>query len=110
MTDQYLKKFYFVDEAGDLTLFNKRGKIIVGSQGVSKFFMLGVADIPNPKNVHYTLNKLRAELLADPYFKNVPSMRPEASKTAISFHASKDLPKLDVKYLNCCPNLTPRFR
>lgn len=90
MTEQPPKKYYFVDEAGDLTLFNKRGKIIVGSQGVSKFFMLGVADIPNPKDVHYSLNKLRAELLADPYFKDVPSMQPEANKTAISFHASKD--------------------
>jgi len=103
MTDQYLKKFYFVDEAGDLTLFNKRGKIIVGGQGVSKFFMLGVADIPNPKNVHYALNKLRAELLADPYFKDVPSMRPEASKTAISFHASKDPPEVRREVFKLLP-------
>ncbi|NOG99236.1 MAG: hypothetical protein HND52_14865 [Ignavibacteriae bacterium] len=39
------EKNYFVDEAGDLTLFNKRGKIILGSEGVSNFFMLGVAEI-----------------------------------------------------------------
>ncbi len=36
------EKNYFVDEAGDLTLFNKKGKIILGSEGVSNFFILGV--------------------------------------------------------------------
>ena len=42
----------FVDESGDLTLFNKRGKIIVGEEGVSKYFMLGVANIPGYINIH----------------------------------------------------------
>jgi hypothetical protein len=40
------------------------------------------------------LNKLRAALLADPYFKNVPSMQPEAKKTALYFHAKDDLPEV----------------
>ncbi len=96
---------YFVDETGDLTLFNKHGRIIVGEEGVSNYFMLGVANIPNPKEIHIELNELRNELLNDPYFKDVPSIQPESKKTSVMFHANEDLPevrrevfKLLVKY------------
>lgn len=37
---------------------------------------------------------LRKELLADPYFRNVPSMQPEAKRTALFFHAKDDLPEI----------------
>ena len=99
---------YFVDEAGDLTLFDKKGKIIIGNPGVSKCFMVGFAFVPNPAIAKEQLEGLRDELLNDPYFKNVPSMQPERKKTAVIFHANNDLPevrrevfkliqKLDVK-------------
>jgi hypothetical protein len=35
-------KRYFVDESGDPTLFGRRGKIIVGEEGCSTHFILGV--------------------------------------------------------------------
>ena len=84
-------RHFFVDEAGDLTLFDRRGRIIVGKPGVSKVFMVGVALIPNPDDAKRTLDALRAELLADPYFKGVPSIQPGAHKTAICFHAKDDV-------------------
>jgi hypothetical protein len=40
------------------------------------------------------LNDLRARLLADPYFKGVPSMQPETRKTALAFHAKDDVPEV----------------
>lgn len=82
---------YFVDEAGDMTLFNKRGSIVVGKSGVSNVFMLGVAKIEDPRRATTELANLRARLLADPYFHNVPSLQPKAQKTAVAFHACKDL-------------------
>lgn len=85
---------YFVDEAGDPTIFNQRGKVIIGQQGCSRFFILGILDIPYPTLLHDELNALRESLLADPYFRNVPSMQPEDRKTAISFHAKDDLPEV----------------
>ena len=81
---------FFVDEAGDLTFFGKGGRIIVGNQGVSSVFMVGVAEIPDPRFVDALLSELRADLLADPYFKGVPSMQVKAGKTARAFHGSKD--------------------
>ncbi len=63
-----------MDEAGDMTLFNKKGKIIIGYEGVSKCFMVGFAWVEDPHLAMDLLEKLREELLKDPYFKNVPSM------------------------------------
>ena len=33
-------------------------------------------------------------ILADPYFKGVPSLQPEQKKTALGFHAKDDLPEV----------------
>ena len=84
-------RHYFVDEAGDPNLFKRRGKQIVGKDGCSKFFMLGVADIADPQAVTTELLELRSQLLADPYFNGVPSFDPARRKTAIMFHAKDDL-------------------
>ena len=39
------RKHYFVDEAGDAVLFGSRGKVLIGSDGCSRFFMLGLLDV-----------------------------------------------------------------
>jgi hypothetical protein len=85
---------YFVDEAGDTTLFARRKRLIVGTEGCSAYFMLGKLDVADPVALSTDLEALRAELLAEPYFKNVPSMRPEAGKTASAFHAKDDRPEV----------------
>jgi hypothetical protein len=103
MTDQLNVAHYFVDEAGDTTLFNRRGKVIVGSEGVSYLFMVGVAHLPNPRQVEESLTQLRAELLADPFFKGVPSMQPEQKKTALCFHAKDDLPEVRREVFKLLP-------
>jgi hypothetical protein len=69
-------RHYFVDEAGDGTLFDRKGHIIVGSEGCSRFFILGLVDIADPESLSRDLEELRARLLADSYFKKVPSMQP----------------------------------
>ena len=94
---------YYVDEAGDTTLFNKRGHTIIGKEGVSRVFMVGVAYLPDSKLAHHELEKLRDKLLADPYFKGVPSMQPEAKKTAICFHATDDLPEVRREVFKLLP-------
>jgi len=88
------KRSYFVDEAGDAVLFDAKGRVIVGTEGCSRFFILGLADIPDPDALGRDLDQLRARLLADPYFKDVPSMQPQARKTALAFHAKDDLPEV----------------
>ncbi|MBF8275138.1 MAG: hypothetical protein HW390_211 [Candidatus Brocadiaceae bacterium] len=85
------KRYYFVDEAGDLTLFNKRGSVLIGQEGCSSYFILGVAHITNPHDVRKRLDDLRSELLSDSYLKDIPSFH---SKTKLSFHAKDDCPEV----------------
>jgi hypothetical protein len=93
MTDSTTRNYY-VDEAGDGTIFNARGRIIIGNEGVSRYFILGLLDVANPAALEKELNTLRAKLLDDPYFKGVPSMQLKSKKTAICFHAKDDLPEV----------------
>ena len=87
-------RYYFVDEAGDGNLFNRRGKVIVGDAGCSRYFILGLLDVENPHELHEQMQSLRTQLLNDPYFHGVPSMQLENRKTALAFHAKNDLPEV----------------
>lgn len=82
---------YFVDEAGDGVLFDSKGRVILGLQHCSRFFILGLLDIPDPESLGRDLDELRSRLLADPYFKKVFSMQPDQKKTALAFHAKDDV-------------------
>ena len=85
---------YFVDEAGDLTLFGARGRVLVGNPGCSHYFMLGALQVADVPALSAGLSELRQRLLADPYFKGVLSMQPERRKTALAFHAKDDPPEV----------------
>ena len=87
-------RHYHVDEAGDGVLFNRKGHPIVGTPGCSHYFILGFLDIPDAGPLGSDLQDLRASLLADPYFRGVPSLQPAARKTALAFHAKDDLPEV----------------
>ena len=103
------RKNYFVDEAGDPTLFGSRGKVLVGTEGCSRFFMLGLADVEDPPKLTSDLAALRARLVADPYFKDVPSMQPQERKTAIVFHAKNDLPEVRREVFRLIQHQSIRF-
>jgi len=84
---------YFADEGGDSTLFSSKGKVIIETTGCSRFFMLGLLDVTGPERLKQAFDELRARLMNDPYFRNVPSMQPDGQKTALTFHAKDDLPE-----------------
>jgi len=44
-----LRVEYFTDEAGDSTLFNAKGKVLIGSDGCSQYFILGTGWIYLPR-------------------------------------------------------------
>lgn len=88
----------FVDEAGDPELFQpRRGMIIVGTQGCSRYFLLGKLEVEEPEKLAQALTALRLRLLANPYFAGVEPFKPERRKTALGFHAKDDLP--EVRFL-----------
>ena len=87
-------RHYFIDEAGDSTLFSAKGRVLIGTEGCSRFFMVGLLEAPNPTELQRIFDDLRARLISDPYFKGVPSMQERARKTALAFHANNDVPEV----------------
>lgn len=91
--NEWNSRNYYVDEAGDTNLFKSKGGIAI-EDGSSRYFILGFLEVPYPSTLTRAMESLRANLLADPYFKGVPSFQPEEGKTAVCFHATKDLPEV----------------
>ena len=102
-------RHFFVDEAGDLTLFNARGQVIVGRTGVSRCFMVGAVELPDPPAVESALNELRQELLRDPYLKGIPSLDPTHNKTALAFHAKDDIAEVRREVFKLLPSFCPKL-
>ena len=92
--DNRTELHYCVDEAGDPTLFSAKGKVLIGEQGCSKFFIMGKLEIAAPDQLAKDLAVLRSHVLSDPFLKTVPSMLPEAQKSALMFHAKDDIPEV----------------
>lgn len=83
--------YYFVDEAGDPTFFNAKGKLIVGQPGCSKQLIIGYVRIKHdPSEVRSRILKLQAEVVANPDFQKFASLK----HTAVAFHASNDAPPI----------------
>lgn len=91
---------YFADEAGDPTLFVKGGKVVVTTEGCSRFFIEGKLECRDVDALATDLQALRTEVLADPYFKGVPSLNPARKRTALQFHAKDD--PAEVRFLVFC--------
>lgn len=87
-------RHYYVDESGDPVLFNSKGKVIIGSEGCSSHFFLGLLSVFNPVSLEHDLTALRKSLLADPKFNKKPSFLEKNHKTALGFHAKDDLPEV----------------
>ena len=85
---------YFVDEAGDTTLFGRYGKVLASTDAVSRFFMVARLEVDDIGALQAEMDALRAELLADPLLRSVPSMQAAAGKTALFFHAKDDAPEV----------------
>lgn len=67
------KKTDFVDEAGDPNIFNRKGLDIIGKEGCSRFFSLGLLEVGDADSLTRDLESLRLSFTNDPYFKGIPS-------------------------------------
>lgn len=86
--------YFFVDEAGDPTFYNKYGKCIVGNEGCSPILLLGFIRTENPKSLRQAVAELRNEIGSDKYLERVPSLK----KSLRCFHAKDDCPEVREKF------------
>lgn len=84
------KTWFFVDESGDPTFYDRHGNLIVGQQGCSPILILGFIETQKPTAIRQAILQLKQQIVNDPYFQDVPSLK----KTAIAFHAKDDLPEI----------------
>jgi hypothetical protein len=85
---------FFVDEFGDPVFYDKRGNLIVGTEGCSLILGLGFVEISDPKAVRRAVLDLQNDVVKDRYLQKIPSV---LRHTSVAFHANKDAP--EVRYL-----------
>jgi len=85
----------FMDEAGD-TAFYGRGKTrILGTEGVSKCFILGMLKINEPLDVvRNKITDLQNKMTSDPYFAGIPNIEKKKNKSGYYLHAKDDIPEV----------------
>lgn len=89
----YSNNYFFVDESGDTTFYNKKGEWIVGKEnGAPKILLMGFIRTTEPEYLRKKLNELSSKVINDSYLRDIPSM----NKTKIAFHAKDDCP--EVRY------------
>ena len=90
----YNNTYFFVDESGDTTFYNRKGEWIVGKEnGASKILLMGFIKTTEPEFLRKKLNELKNEISKDEYLKDIPSMK----TTKIAFHAKDDCPEVRYK-------------
>ncbi len=100
---------FYVDEAGDGVLFGPKGRDRLLDPNAPQFFMLGMVRCANDDEMSERLSLLRSELQANPLYATIPSMRPEARKTARAFHAKDDHPEIRAKVFELLLEMDFRF-
>ena len=86
--------YFFVDESGDPTFYDRRGNLIIGQAGCSSLLILGMVEIYDPVSIRQRIIQLRSEIVEDPYLAGIPSIQ----KTKDAFHAKNDVPEVRYRF------------
>ncbi len=87
------KIWFFVDESGDPTFYDRYGNLIVGLDGCSPVLILGFVEFDDPEPVRQAIVQMQQEVIHDPLLRSTHSI----AKTAQAFHAKDDTP--EVRYM-----------
>ena len=85
----------FLDEAGDTTFFGKGRVPILGQEGVSLCFGLGMARFTAPVlDVRAQIENLCRAVATDDYVNHIPSVAKRVQSGGFYFHAKEDPPEV----------------
>ncbi len=89
----------FLDEAGDTTFFGKGRIPIVGREGVSLSFSIGMVKFNGDLNeIRDQVRALQNEILKDRYLNVIPSIRKKCQGKGFYFHATDDPPEVRERF------------
>lgn len=84
----------FLDEAGDTSFYGKGKTSIIGNDGVSSSFIIGMVKFKQSlPEIRKAVEELQQRISNDPYF-DVASVRKKKNSSGYYFHATDDLPEI----------------
>ncbi len=85
----------FLDEMGDTTFYGRGRQLILGQQGVSLSFGMGIVKFARPvEEIREEVRKLQRQVADDPLLNTIPSVRKRIESGTFFFHACKDTPEV----------------
>jgi len=100
----------FIDEAGDTTFYNSKGEFVVGTEGVSKAFGLGMLKIYEPLvEIRNKVVELQNEIVNDRYLNTDPRLIKRINKTGFFFHCSDDSYEIRMKFFELISKIDCSF-
>lgn len=93
--------WFFVDESGGPTFYDRKGNLVVGQEGCSSILILGFIETQQPELIRQAILQLQREVVADPYFEGIPSLM----GTQVAFHAKDDLPEIRYRVFKLLADL-----
>jgi hypothetical protein len=91
----------FIDEVGDTTFYGKGKEVILGQEGVSQIFGMGIAKFGRPlADVRAEIVGLHQQVERDPLLNTIPSVAKRVAKGGFYFHACKDTPDVRTVFLH----------
>ena len=91
----------FLDEVGDTTFYGSGKQVILGTEGVSLAFGMGIVRIDRPLPVvHAEILALQKQVEADPLLNVIPSVAKRVARGGFFFHACKDAPEVRALFLH----------
>ena len=81
----------FLDEAGDTTFYGSGHKLILGQDGVSHSFIIGMLKVSEPlPALRAAVSAQQAAVAADDYVNIIPSVAKKMARGGFYFHAKDD--------------------
>ena len=101
----------FLDEAGDTTFYGKGKVNIVGNNGVSNMFMIGMVKLNDPiPEIRRKIVSLQADVVNDEFYYDIPSIQKKKNGHGYFFHATDDIPEVREKMYRFLKTLDCSFK
>ena len=101
-----VKTHRFLDEAGDTTFFGKGKTLIIGTEGVSLAFYLGMVKFNSELDpIRKQVTELQQSVVVDPYLNCIPSIKKKIDRGGYYFHATDDPPEVRERFLKFIKSL-----
>ncbi|WP_126246912.1 DUF3800 domain-containing protein [Chitinophaga rhizosphaerae] len=90
------KKYYFIDETGDTSFFDKLGHPLEGTNGYQPYFIMGILETNNRKYLRDAVLNFKDWIRRDILYSGIPSI---AENEDWFVHARKDHPEVRINFI-----------